>query len=1036
VQRISLRSLRYSFLLICLFGFIHIAVAQSTGTIQGSARDTTGAVIPHAKVTIRNVDTGVVRTSETDGTGIYAVPSLQPGTYSVTVSAPGMQDVRQDKVQVTVGGNLALNFEMKVGVTDTTVDVNAAMQPALDTTSPTQSQTLDQQTVQDIPLNGRHFIDLFPTIAGTVTPPQSGSLSAPTRGTGASGFNSAGYREDMTNLMINGISHTDLQQNQIAFQPTINVVSEFKVMNSTPSAEFGRSAGTIVNVSTRAGTNAFHGEAYEYIRNNVFDARNFFNPVTVAASPFKRNQFGGDFGGPIWKDHTFFFVTYEGLRQRQGVTINSTVLTNAQRMMVTDPVVLKLLPLIPTANNATGTSFQGSASAPVNINQWSVNINHTFNSKDSLNGFYIFQTDKRQEPTLQGDTVPGFGDARYFRRQFISLNETHIFNAKYVNEARFGISRLRPNYLPLFAASPAAYGINDGITVPVGLPLITISSIGLVIGGPSAYPQYRGDTTGVLSDTLSILEGKHYIRTGGEYRRFISSNTIGNTGSFTFATPTTFANDQANAFSVNEGFPASRIFTNAVNAFVQDSYKMSSNLTLEAGVRFEWNGTPTEGDNRFVTFNPANDTLQQVGSPGYSQLYSQQYFVEPRIGFVWDPTGAAKFVIRGGYAIQAEQPITNPLVSLSQNPPFAVPLSFTSVGGSTVSFSNAATVAAASALKPSTTPTSFEDAYVQNYNMNLQYALAHSLSLQVGYAGNKGTHLRLTRNINQPINGVKPFAAISASSPFAPGRALGTAITDYDSDGISNYNALWVILTKQVSHGLQLNSSYTYSKSMDYNSLSTQGVILQDSYNPSNNYGPSDYDVRNRFVFSGVYSLPLRGNELISGWELSGILQLQGGNPFSVFTNSPANGTAGTIRATQAGHVGLQRTFLATGAVQYINPSICYTAATGCTFSNPTSNIGAQGRNEIFGPGYENTDISIAKFFKVFREARLELRANAFNLLNHPNLGQPVTQFTVGTGLTAGTVTAGTFGQITSTRFPLGDSGSSRQLQLSMKLTF
>jgi hypothetical protein len=1033
VQRFVLFGVRCSFILICLIGFSHAAFAQSTGTIQGTARDTTGAVIPHATVQIRNVDTGLARTSETDGTGFYAVPSLPPGRYTVTVSAPGMNAARQDNVQVTVGGNVALNFEMKIGVAAQTVDVNAALQPALDTTSPTQSQTLDQQTVQDIPLNGRHFIDLFPTIAGTVTPPASGSLSAPTRGTGASGFNSAGYREDMTNLMINGISHTDLQQNQIAFQPTINVVSEFKVMNSTPSAEFGRSAGTIVNVSTRAGTNAFHGEAYEYVRNNVFDARNFFNPVFVAASPFKRNQFGGDIGGPIWKDHTFFFLTYEGLRQRQGVTINSGVLTDAQRNSAPNPSVLyNLLPFIPHANSPTGTSFQGSASAPVNINQWSVNINHNFNAKDSLNGFYVFQTDKRQEPILQGDTVPGFGDARYFRRQFISLNETHIFNSTYVNEARFGISRLRPNYLPFFQGNPTTYGINDGINLPVGIPLITVSSIGLVIGGPSAYPQYRGDTTAVLSDTLSIVAGKNYIRLGGEYRRFISSNTTGNTGSFTFATPATLIADQANAFKVTQGFPASRIFSNAVNVFAQDSYKLSPSFTLEAGVRFEWNGTPTEGANRFVTFNPSNASLQRVGSQGYSLLYPQQYFIEPRVGFIWDPTGAAKFVVRGGYAFQGEQPITNPLITLSANPPFATPLAFASSGGSTVSFENAATVAAASALNPSTTPTSFKDAYVQNYNMNLQYALAHTLSLQVGYAGNKGTHLRLTRNINQPVSGVKPFTAISASSPYAAGRALGTSITDYDSNGISNYNALWVILTKQISHGLQLNTSYSYSKSMDYNSLSTQGVILQDSYNPANNYGPSDYDVRNRFVFSGVYSIPLRSNMLVSGWEVSGILQLQGGNPFSVFTNLATNGTPGTIRANQNGRPTTQRTFLANGNVQYLTPSICYAVTSGCTFSSPTGIVGAQGRNEIYGPGYENTDISIAKFIRVFRESRLELRANAFNLLNHPNLGQPVSQFTVGTG----TVTAGTFGQITSTRFPLGDSGSSRQLQLSMKLTF
>jgi hypothetical protein len=298
VQRSMVYGFWCSFVFMCLLGFSQAGFAQSTGSIQGLVRDVSGAVVPHAKVQIRNMETGVVRESQTDGAGIYVVPSLPPGRYVVMVNSPGMAAVREENVDVTVGSDVALNFELKVGSATETVNVNATSQVVLETTSQTQSQTLDQKTVQEIPLNGRHFIDLFPTVAGSVTPPQNGSLSAPTRGTGASGFNSAGYREDMTNLMINGITHVDLQQNQIAFQPTINVVSEMKVMNSTPSAEFGRSSGTLVNVSTRTGTNGFHGEVYEFVRNTVFDARNFFNPVSVAASPFKRNQFGGDIGGP------------------------------------------------------------------------------------------------------------------------------------------------------------------------------------------------------------------------------------------------------------------------------------------------------------------------------------------------------------------------------------------------------------------------------------------------------------------------------------------------------------------------------------------------------------------------------------------------------------------------------------------------------------------------------------------------------------------------------------------------------------------
>ena len=604
-----------------------------------------------------------------------------------------------------------------------------------------------------------------------------------------------------------------------------------------------------------------------------------------------------------------------------------------------------------------------------------------------------------------------------------------------VNEGRFGISRLRPDYLPAFQVNPLDYGINDGITVPAGLPQITITSINLVLGGPSAYPQYRGDTTATLNDTVSILAGRNYIRTGGEYRRFLSSNTTGNTGKFTLATPAAFLAEQANAFSVTQGFPAARIFVNAVNGFVQDTYKMTDTFTLDAGLRVEWNGTPTEGENRFVSFDPTTSSLVHVGGAAgsYGSLYPQQVHVEPRIGFIANPFGSGKAVLRGGYAMQYEQPITNPLITLSANPPSATPLSFT---GNTatpyVNFANALTVASASTLAPSTTPHSFTDAYTQNYNVDMQYAVTSTLTAQAGYHGLVARHLRLTRNINQPVNGgARPYARVAATSPIAANRTLGN-VTDYDADGSSNYNALWLVLTQQMRHGFQFNTSYEYGKSLDLNSLSTQGVVLPDSNNPAANYGPSDFDVRHRFVFSGVYALPLKRNILLTGWELTGVEQLQTGNPFSVTTNQTLNGTAGTLRANVNGPVPRQRTFLANGSVQYLPQSLCYTPTPGCAFSIPTGLTSTQGRGMFFGPGFENTDISASKFFPVYREAHLQFRADAFNLLNHPNLGQPTAQIaTTGT-----TVTPGTFGQITSTRFPTGDSGSSRQLQLSLKLLF
>ena len=336
-----------------------------------------------------------------------------------------------------------------------------ATAPVIEATTMTVGQTINQRTVQEIPLNGRHFVDLALLIPGTVTPPQNGFLTAPLRGQGSFAFNTAGNREDAVNFMINGINLNDMVQNQVTFQPTINTVSEFKVDNSTYSAEYGRNAGAIVNIATRSGTEQFHGEVYDYLRNSFFDARNAFNPVVdnagnpLAQSPFKRNQFGGDFGGPIVKGKTYFFLSYEGLRHRQGLTTTSTVWTDAQRADILaggNPIAASILNLVPHANS--GSNFVGSATAPVNIDQGTADIRHVFNDRDTLHGYYVYQNDFRGEPT-QGANIPGFGDTRAGHRQVLTVNETHVFNQSLVNEARLGANRILINFVPQNATDPS-----------------------------------------------------------------------------------------------------------------------------------------------------------------------------------------------------------------------------------------------------------------------------------------------------------------------------------------------------------------------------------------------------------------------------------------------------------------------------------------------------------------------------------------------------------------------------------------------------
>src|SRR5260221_1836405 len=409
-----LKKLAFSPLMVPLLVLVFAAssFAQTTASIQGTVSDQSGAAVVGAKVTVKNTALGIERTTQTSSTGSYEVPALPPGTYSVQVQIAGFETQLAKNLVLQVSQNSVQNFGLKVASTSEVVTVKATA-PAIKTTTMTVGQTINQRTVQEIPLNGRHFVDLGLLIPDSVTPPQNGFLTAPLRGQGSFAINTAGNREDTVNFMVNGINLNDMVQNQITFQPSINTVSEFKVDNSTYSAEFGRNSGAIVNIATRSGENNFHGEVFEFIRNNALDARNFFNPVGQTMSPFKRNQFGAAFGGPIKKDKTFFFLSYEGLRQRQGLTLSTTVLPNTgtnSRASVTaggNATSQAILALIPAANDPTGTKFLGSATAPVDIQQGTPDISHNISNNITLHGYYAGQHDLRQEPILHGNTLQG-----------------------------------------------------------------------------------------------------------------------------------------------------------------------------------------------------------------------------------------------------------------------------------------------------------------------------------------------------------------------------------------------------------------------------------------------------------------------------------------------------------------------------------------------------------------------------------------------------------------------------------------------------
>ena len=980
--------------------------AQSTASIEGLVVDPHGAVVPGVKITASNPAIGVERETTSDISGRYSLVALPVGDYVVAASAAGFKKQIVEKLTIEVARRVTQDFQLEPGDISEQVSIVSANE-AIDR-SIAMGHVIDRRTVQNIPLNGRYFLDLALLVPATVTPPQGAFSAAPMRGLGSLAINTAGNREETINYQINGITLNNLTFASISFQPSINTIQEFKAENSTFSAEYGESSGAVVNIATRSGANDFHGEVFEFFRNDALDARNFFELTSDEPAPFKRNQFGGNIGGPIVRDKLFFFVSYEGLRQRQGLDLNSVVLSDSQRALVTDPAVTKLIALIPRANfvDSSGTSrFVSSASAPVNVDQWTADINYNLSERDRVHGYYAIQDSELSEPNRFGNTIPGFGHVARALRQIFTFNETHTFSQWMVNELRFGFNRFSSATTPLAQLNPADFGIQNGIDQPIGLPQISIAGGSLNFGGPANQPSGRGDTTFVVADTLNWLVGRHSLKLGGEYRQFLNNNFRQGTGSFNFPSVAAFVSGTANSFSVTLGNQSSSIAQGALGFFAQDSYRVSPRLNLELGVRYDWNMTPSERYDRFIVFDSETNSLLRVGTDIEKVYKENNRNVQPRVGFAWSPFAGDEMVVRGAYGVYVDQPMTSIVTPLSGNPPLAIPLTFSGA----IRFDNAINVAGPAGLAPLSIDHDFDNAYMQSWNLNVQRQFFNT-AVMLGYLGSKGTHLITRRNVNQPINGARPFPALSGTSSILPGAVLGN-ITEVGSSGNSSYNALLLTATRRLFKGWQFDVSYTWSKSIDYTSFSTGGILIQNSYNLPGERGVSDFDARHRFVFSSICELPFHDNKFVSGWQLAVIVQSQSGNPINVVTtNSTINGVSNTLRPDVNGPVTVF------GDVDGWFDTSAFAAV---------PRFGNLGRNVIVGPSFNNADVSLIKNTTIGEDVRLQFRAEVFDVFNHANFGRPGN--TVGSPL---------FGRITSTRFPTGESGSSRQIQLAVKFGF
>jgi hypothetical protein len=998
---------RHAVLLMTLVLFSLPVGAQVLAALQGRVFDASGALLPGATVRVQGESIGFEVSVRADAEGRYYVFAIPNGRFTVTAEANGFRTERIDTLNVDVGRTLVRDFHLAVGELAEAVVVRSEV-PLVDRATATLGHVVTAETVQLMPLNGRHFVDLGLLVPGSVAPSQTGFSSRPIRGLGSLAFNTAGNREEAVGFAVNGVTTNNLTFGSLIFEPPVASIQELRVDNSVFAAEHGHVSGAIVNLVTQSGSDTMRGDAFEFLRNDALDARNFFEFTSDRPQSFSRNQFGASAGGPIRRGRTFFFASYEGQKQRQGLDLNSLVLSDGQRAAATDPVVRRLLTLIPRANyfDADGTPrFVGSAPAVADMDRWTIDLRHNAGSRDRFQAFYGSQHRQSVEPGAQGNSIPGFGSVFHPSTSLLTINATHIFGGATLNEARFGRTRHVGGTFPAALLNPTDFSIGNGVTRAIGLPQMIVAG-DLNFGGPGTLPQGRTDTSYVGVDTFSYARGRQSLKLGGEYRHFVNENFAEGTGVFNFPSMEAFLTGTANAFAITLGERRSVIDQRAMALFVQDHIAISDAFTVELGMRYEWHVTPTERNDRFVVFDARSVSLVRVGVDAGTIYQQNNRNVEPRLGVAWNLARDGRTVLRAAYGRAVDEPGTTAVRDTAGNPPFAAPV----IAAGSIPVASAIATTRAAGLAVATVDPRFQNASMQSWNVNVQRQLARDMAVTLGYSGSRGKNLRISRDINQPVDGVRPFAALAASSPILPGTPLG-AIIQVESSGFSTYRAAWVAVTKRLSRGLQVDTSYTWSKSLDTNSLNSSGFAVQNGYDIPGQYGLSDFDARHRFVLSATYALPFAGHVLTRGWQIAAVVQSQSGNPVNIVTsNSRLNGMPNTVRPDVTGPIRI------IGSVdRWFDPAVFVAA----------DHFGNLGRNVVIGPGFNNTDMSLIRNARAGTRFGLQFRVDIFDVFNHPNFGPP-----------GSIVGSPTFGKITRTRLPTGEAGSSRQVQLAVRVSF
>lgn len=1023
-----------------------VALAQlTTGTISGTVTDASGAAVPGAAVVLKNVDTGISRNTTTGPAGRYEAPNLPVGRYEVSATSTGFQTSVRAGIELTVGRNAVVDHQLQVGEVTQQVTVTGEA-PLVETNSATVSQLVDAKKVEDLPLNNRDLTQLSFLQPGVIKIPRSEEFTI----FGGSGdtLSVGGARSNQNVYLLDGVTNSDLSGNAQGASGAYSgaeTVKEFQIITNNYSAEYRSQAGAIVSAVTKSGTNALHGSAFEFIRNDNFDAANFFdNASGNPKSEFKRNQFGGAVGGPIIRDKTFFFGSYEGTRERLGTPDIAIVPSAAARQgiipgrapITVSPLIKSYLDLWPTPGqgNAVVEDFgngtvriAGARSQPISDDYVVARLDHQFAGQKAgfLSGTYNFDDSERSPCGLfcevTEDGTHG-GNGAVSGKHVVSIRHTSVFTSTVLNEFNFGYSWTKnAGDVPLSTRDFGSLAFNPDrslvgqLTVP-GL----VDSVGFRVGG-STYHQKNF----TFKDGVSITRGSHSLRMGAEINRFRydqASCSRGCNGIYEFRSMADLLTATPRRLDImlpESDNPVRNLRQLFFGSYFQDNWQFRPSFTLNLGLRYEFATVPAEDDNLISALRHFSDSYVSVPAsiagnyPTQSSLFVgevDQYFrnptlksFSPRFGFAWAP-GSRKTSLRGGFGIFYEHPMLYSLrTSLQELPPFSVVGRIDTSSSNPLRFPDAYTTQQDRLRgRPNirTVEYDMKTMYMYRWSLTLQHELLNEWMVSAGYTGSRGLHLfgQGLPNINKwegwPNNptGAKFFPAGSTliNPNFGEMRLQST-------QGNSYYHGLALSAQKRLTHGVQFQLSYNYSHAIDQGSgVTSTGEALPQSQRGIYHWdiglkrGPAAFDIKHNFVTNFSYeptfgqNLAGAAGMLAKGWQVNGILTLSSGNPLSVLDEDNA------AQITRIGDAeGVRANLIPGGDNNPVlgGPDRYYDAS---QFSPATLGyFGNIGPGTVRAPGLAVFDLSFFKNFAITESNRFQFRAEFFNLFNRANFHTP-----------------------------------------------